>query len=248
VALAWREGAFDPARQALLFGLDTHELAAGSHRLPPPLPLRSEAGLEFVVRLQGGEATLLADEHYDLFTHRYDRPFRSEPNEDGRFVVPQAQSNRERYGRDGQWYPPRRQVIGTLRRGTQDRADPAFDSLAEWQLGERFLELRLPWGLLNVTDPSSRRVVRDAAGQRTGAVGTAVTDGLRLLVAIGAAGGDGTAPPRTLPASLDGQVAAPPLFAWPTWETPTFHRFRKLGFATVQAALRALPDAPRPPP
>jgi len=248
VALAWREGAFDPARQALLLGLDTHELAAGSHRLPPPLPLRSEAGLEFVVRLQNGEATLLADEHYDLFTHRYDRPFRSEPNEDGRFVVPQTQSNRERYGRDGQWYPPRRQVIGTLRRGTQDRADPAFDSLAEWQLGERFLELRLPWGLLNVTDPSSRLVVRDAAGQRTGGVGTAVTDGFRLLVAIGAAGGDGTAKPRTLPAIRDGQVAAPPLFAWPTWETPTFHRFRKLGFATVQAALRALPDAPRPPP
>ena len=111
-----------------------------------------------------------------------------------------------------------------------------------------------------MTDPSSRRVVSDAPGQRSGEVGTAVTSGFRVLVAIGASGAGPAATAggptvayrplaaRTLPALRDGRIERPPLFAWPTWEAPTFHRFRKLGFARVQAELRALPDAPRPPP
>ena len=93
-------------------------------------------------------------------------------------------------------------------------------------------------------------MVRDGPGQRTGAVGTAVTDGFRVL-AVTYTDGDGVSAPsvlRTLPLARAGRVGTPPLFTWPTWEQPTFHRFRKLGFGLVQAALRELPDAPRPPP
>jgi len=244
VGVAWQEGAFDPAREALLLGIDTHDAEAGSHRLPPPLPLRSEAGLEFAVLVQGGQATLLADERYDLFTHRFRRPFRSVKNDAGRFVVPRTESNRDRWSRDGSHFPSRRQEIGRLRRGTQDRSDPAFDSRAEWQLGDGFLEMRIPWGLLAVSDPSSRRVVRDAPGRRSGPVGTQVTGGFRLLLATGAAGARGDAV-RTLPASRAGRIALPPLYTWPTWEQPTFHRHRKQSFDIVKAFLRDLPDRPR---
>jgi hypothetical protein len=251
--VTWREGAFDPARDTLLLGIDTHDVRAGSHRLPPPLPLRSEAGLEFVVRVQDGRAALLVDEPYDLFTHRFRRPYRSRQNDDGRFVMPRTESNRRRVGRDGTEFPARRQEIGWLRRGTQDRADPAFDSLAEWQLGPGVLEVSLPWGLLNVTDPSSRRVARDGPAQRSGPVGTVVTDGFRVVLAAGAAAPqagrvvatDPGRPARTLPARRGGRIALPPLFTWPTWEQPAFHRFRKLSFGLVQAALRELPDEPR---
>jgi len=244
VAVAWGEGAFDPEREALLLGIDTHDAGAGSHRLPPPLGLRSAAGLELALLLQGGEATVLADEHYDLFTRRFRRPFRSVKNDAGRFVVPRTESNRERWGRDGTRFPPRRQEIGRLRRGTQDRADPAFDSGAEWQMGPGFAELRIPWGLLQVTDPSSRRVVRDAPGQRDGPVGTEVTPGFRVLLAAGKPDARGEAV-RTLPRARGGRVPLPPLFAWPTWEEPTFHRHRKLSFGLVQAFLRELPEQPR---
>jgi hypothetical protein len=253
VALSWSPGAFDPSSQTLLLGLDTHGVWEGDHQLPFGLPLESAAGLEFVIRFAPGNggAVVLADASYDLFTHRYRRPHRSRENRDGRFVVPRTESNRPRIGRDGTRFDGHRQEIGALRRGTQDRADPAFDSLAEWQLGDGFLEARIPWGLLHVSDPSSRRVVRDGPAQREGPVGTAVTDGFRVLAvtyAGGAGKGGGPGVLRALPQARAGRVALPPLFTWPTWEQPTFHRFRKLAFALVQETLQAMPDSPRPPP
>jgi hypothetical protein len=250
-AVSWREGAFDPERETLLLGIDTHLPGAGDHRLPFGLLVESEAGLEVAVRFAPAGADVVVDASYDLFTHRHQRPHRSVENRDGRFVGPRTESNRARIGRDGTRFPARRQEIGALRRGTQDRADPAFDSAAEWQRGERFLEARIPWGLLNVSDPSSRRVIRDAPGQRQGPVGTHPTDGVRVLAityraAEGAAGSPEVL--RTLPAARRGRIGLPPLFTWKTWEVPTFHRFRKLGFERVRRALGELPDAPRPPP
>jgi len=249
-AVSWSPGAFDPATQTLLLGVDTHGLREGDHRLPFGLPLDSAAGLEHVVRFAPDGAAVLADEWYDLFTHRYRRPHRSRENRDGLFVMPRTESNRPRIGRDGTRFAAHRQEIGWLRRGTQDRTDPAFDSGAEWQLGPGFLEARIPWGLLQVSDPSSRRVVRDGPAQRAGPVGTAVTEGFRVL-AVTFTNGDGTGRPavgKVLPPARGGRVPAPPLFTWAPWEAPTFHRFRKLGFEIVQRALRELPDAPRPPP
>lgn len=241
----------DWATEGLLVGLDTHGAGLGDHRLPFGLGLRSAAGLEMVAVFQGERSALLVDEPYDLFTHRYARPYRSVANDRGRFVMPRTESNRMRIGRDGTVFPPLRQEIGWLRRGTQDRTDPAFDSRAEWQAGPGFLEARLPWGLLNVTDPSSRQVVRDTVPPGE-AVGTVKTEGFRAVLVrfAGRALGDGAGPLRPLralpAADAAGTLGLPPCYTWPEWEVPTYHLFRKLGFTHVQEALRALPEAPRP--
>lgn len=239
-------GVFHPADAPgdFVFGIDTHELALGDRRLPFGLGLGSEAGLEFVVRVQGGTAELQVDNTYDLFTHRYARPYRSRANDDGLFVGPRTESNRERIGRDGTVFPPHRQEIGGLRRGTQDRRDPAFDSLTEWQRGPGMVELRIPWGLLNVSDPSTHQVVHDSEPPGD-EVGRLTTDGFRvLLVALDDAG----RVRRSLPAAAEQVVPAPPLFTWPAWEQPTFHTYRKPGFALLKQALAELPDTPRLPP
>lgn len=237
----------DWAKEGFAVGIDTHGADLGDHRLPWGLDLRSEAGLEFVVRFQGGQTALYADAPYDLFTHRLDRPIRSVANDAGRFVMPMTESNRPRIGRDGTRFPGHQQEIGWLRRGTQDRTDPAFDSRAEWQAGGAgggwsFLEARIPWGLLNVGDPSSRRVIRDAIPPGD-EVGTAVTDGFRLCLVRFRDGGAGSlAPLAMLPAAPQGRLPLPPLFTWPTWEQPTFHRVRKQSFDLVKACLHGLPD------
>jgi len=239
----------------LLVGLDTHGLALGDHALPRHLPLgappASAAGLEAVLVVRDGTATVLVDEPYDLFTHRFARPHRSVENRAGRYLVPRTESNRQRLGRDGTVFPARVQEIGALRRGTLDRADPAFDSRAEWATGPGLLEARIPWGLLNVGDPSSRRVIRDAA--RPGpVVGTQQTDGLRALLVRFEAGAGGTTAARgritaSLPAVMAGTIPAPPLFTWPEWTEPRFHAFHKRSFDLVRSALSQLPGAPLPP-
>ena len=237
---------YDPAELGprFLIGIDSYALELGDHRWPLEADLRSEAGLEFVVEFDADRAELRVDNAYDLFTHRYARPYRSRDNHDGVFLQPQTESNRQRIGRDGTVYPPHRQRIGALHRGTMDRSDPAFDSRSEWQRGAGMIEARIPWGLLHVTDPSSHQVVHDPEPLGDG-VGRRATDGFRvMLVALDPAANVHA----TLPAAQQQVVPAAPLFTWPGWQQPTYHSYRKPGFERVQRALAELPASPKMPP
>lgn len=237
----------------LFVGVDTHDRNRGDHRLPFGLAAGSEAGLEFAILFQGGKAAVFADDAYDLFPNVDRKPYRSVPNADGRFVMPMTESNRWRIGRDGTIYEPRRQEIGWLKEGTQDRASKDFDSLAEWKRGDGFLEARIPWGLLNLSDPSSRAVVSSPEGIPLSREGVPVTDGFRLeLVAYG---GDAFAGKATFAASVPAAakaypaglplIALPPLFTWTTWEEPTWHAFKKESYYIYREALARIQPAKR---
>lgn len=235
--------AYDDALPAprFLVGIDSYDPELGDHRWPD-LELRSAAGMEFMVQFDADSAQLRIDNTYDLFTHRYARPYRSRRNDDGVFVMPQTESNRQRIGRDGKVYPPHRQEIGHLRRGTQDRRDPAFDSGSEWQRSPGFVEARIPWGLLNVTDPSTHQVVHDPEPLGDG-VGRRTTDGFRVaLIALG----EDNSVTKTLPQAKEQRIPLPPLFTWKSWQQPEFHTYRKPGFERVRKALAELPNQPKP--
>ena len=237
----------DWTREGFAVALDTHDRSQGDHRLPWGLGLRSEAGLEFMVRFQGSQSAVYVDAPYDLYTHRLDRPIRSVANDVGQFLMPRTESNRFRIGRDGTQYAGHQQEIGWLHRGTQDRQNPAFDSRAEWMEGDAgegwsFLEARLPWGMLNVSDPSSRRVIQDTLPPGD-EVGTVVTEGFRLaLVKFQDKGPSGLTPTSTLPKLRAGELPLPPLFTWPGWERPTFHRVRKQSFDLLKRCLHSIPE------
>ena len=232
-------GPVDFSQQAFLVGIDTVDPRRGDHRLPWVPDLRSDAGLEFTALFQGpGRTGVFVDAPYAVPEYRPmpQQRYRSLANEEGRFVLPTAKSNHPRMGRDGTRFPGHSTEIGWLRQGTQDRADPAFDSRAEWQVGRSpdgrgFIEARIPWGLLHVTDPSSRTVLDDPEAKPPGPLATAITPGFRFVLAVLAADkplGEGKSSVRlTLPATSRGRIPLPPLFTWATWARPTFHRFRK---------------------
>ncbi|MEJ5336980.1 MULTISPECIES: tetratricopeptide repeat protein [Thermus] len=72
----------------------------------------------------------------------------------GPFVPFLLEPNRRRTGRDGTDYPRQVYELGALKRGRDPEG--ARDPTADYALGE-FLELRLPWGMLLLTDPSRPR-------------------------------------------------------------------------------------------
>jgi hypothetical protein len=156
----------------------------------------------------------------------------------------QAETNRSRIGRDGTLYPALMNDLSPLRLGTTDPNALAYDDLADWDLDARsgVLEVRLPWGLLNVTDPSSRSVVADDPAHLD-EVGTRVTDGFRIYAAA--------FDPRdgavldTLPSrGPDGKIPASSaaLYAWKGWERPTWHTRLKRSYFIVRDLFLALPD------
>ncbi|MET0555281.1 MAG: tetratricopeptide repeat protein [Vicinamibacteria bacterium] len=243
----------DPAAAlAYAIAIDVVDPARGDFRFPAGLDLRSRVGFEAAVLLDDRSARVVLD---DTYTRGADVPEQPRANDSGTYVSPRIQPNAQRITRAGEVLAPTVIDIGALRRGTNDRRSPEYDDGAEWTRDARTgaVELRIPWGLLNVTDPSSRSVMSTGRGE---AGGFARTEGLRFAVAAfraapGAALVAAGKAVDVLPATgVEGMVNGLPLYAWPTWEEPTFHTYPKLSFEIVGKTLRQMPDAPRtePPP
>jgi hypothetical protein len=243
-------GWIDWSRAHYLIGIDTHSPKAGDAVLPYTRA-RSPVGLEFVVDLHGQEGShLLVDHPYNLYRDEpivgshpveaeqiYNRPFRSQPNAAGRYDSVIIVTNRRRTGRDGKVYS---------RRGV-DRSRLLFakqteNTLADWYADTTTgtIELRIPWGSLNVLDPSSRLVLH---GTDNGVVAGVVTDGFRFVVQSYApeepARGDRL--PRGASPNEFGSI---PTYTWPTWDEPHWYPEVKPQFEAMRRTFGAIPNVP----
>ena len=223
-------GALDATRWVV--GIDTHRGAGGERRLPE-LTGASDVGFEFALVLNDTtDGQLLVVPAYNPYL--VPRPGAGATALDplyhwgatvegasggGAWDSLFVATNRWRIARDGRTYAARGVNRGRLRYG---RA--AASSLADWYVDRDagLVEVRLAWGLLNVTDPSSRRVLRRIT--LPDRFETTVSEGFRFAVA--AVARDDGAVRAWLPAGAT--------FAWATWEEPVWHERLK----PVYAALR----------
>ncbi|HEU4682403.1 MAG TPA: hypothetical protein VFS51_11685 [Gemmatimonadales bacterium] len=209
--------------------IDTYMPRTGQHRLPGS-GVRSEIGFEFLVDLQGpSRGTMRVTPDYNRHDSRIDpktgddfgrfsrRPVVPRNRDDGRFDSLFVIINRARFGRDGKFYPAKGYDRGRLVYGTQSGS-----SLADWYLDERagLLQLRIPWDLLNVTDPSTRTLLFDRT--KTGTFGTAAAEGFRVGVVIyrKRAGVVGALPELKQGVWPEGRFAP---WRWSGWTQPRYH-------------------------
>ncbi len=222
---------FDSVRYVL--GLDMVDSTQGEQRLPG-LAVTSPDGFEFAAVLgDSADADLRVVPWYDpylipragmgptaldLFYHfgATARGTASLGAYDTLFLA----TNRWRIGRDGRTFPARGVNRGRLRYGRV-----AASTLADWYVDRAagLVELRLAWGLLNVTDPSSRTVLARIAPPDRFAVTR--SDGVRIGVAA-VRRGDG---------SVRAWLPPGPTYAWPTWETPIWHEQLKPAYFALRA-------------
>ncbi|KPK01950.1 MAG: hypothetical protein AMS20_12720 [Gemmatimonas sp. SG8_28] len=174
----------------------------------PRLPV----GVEFVLRATENEVRLLADvssnpvfidpvrarlpagevrvraldygEPPGLFNGRVEQWFYDEyvtrRNADGRYDSLRVVTNRPRFTRDGTEFAALGYDRGVLRRGQLPDGN--------WERQSNgALEVRIPWMLLNFTDPSQRRVLQDGpdAVAFGGDLGTMTVDSIGIVVAVG---------------------------------------------------------------
>lgn len=127
-------------------------------------------------------------------------------------------TNRWRIGRDGRTFPAAGVDRGRLRFGTE-----AASTLADWYVDRNanVVEVRIPWGLLNVTDPSSHRVLTRISTE--GGFRTDTTDGFRVgVVQLNASG------------SERDHLAPGPTYRWPGWEVPVSHERLKAAYFAIR--------------
>jgi hypothetical protein len=220
-----------PDSTRYLVGIDTYRRDRGEFRLPGVLGLG--LGVEFYLALSDStDGRLFITRNYNPYIGPRPGmgptgldPFHNvlctvdSRTDTGQFDSLFITTNRFRVTRSGAMIPARGVNRGRLRHGRQ-----AESSLADWYVDRQagLVEVRLPWGLLNVTDPSSRNVV--TAVREKGVVLTAVTDGFRFVVA-------------GLRRSDDHVIAyLPPdaTYTWPTWEEPTWHERLKPAYYAMR--------------
>ena len=108
------------------------------------------------------------------------------------------------------------------------------------------VELRIPWGLLNFTDPSSKSVLWKGKG---GLVRK--TDGVRMVAVSYKPSGYGltAAPTRRgsghtdcLPADFRNERIK--AYSWEGWDTPVYHTYLKESYHSYRRILAELPGMP----
>jgi hypothetical protein len=233
----------------VMIAIDTWMPALGQHRLPDSL-LESDTGFEFLLDLRSpGDAEMRVlpeynpyggapDSSHDDVGRFYHRPVTVRDRHDGVFDSMYVGINRARYGRDGTFYPARGVNRGRLRFGTDSAS-----TLSDWYYDEMagMLQVRIPWGLLNVTDPSTRTILYETTA--TERFGTVTAEGFRIGIL---AYRDGTR--RTLAGALP---AVDPRSTWPTeafrrweweeWETPRSHSRLKPAYRAMRTTWGQMP-------
>jgi hypothetical protein len=241
-------GAIDWSRGSYMIGIDTYRSALGDSVLPNTRS-RSPVGLEFVVDLRSpAEARVWVDRPYSIYKwvpilgakpaesqQVYNRPFKTVANARGDWDSLYVVTNRRRIGRDGTTFAAIGYDRNRLLFARQDST-----TLADWYADQatNMIEVRIPWGMLNVLDPSSRTVLFGSPnGQDPGGV---VTDGFRFVVQSYTAGA-ASARNDLLPRAQTG-FSSPPLWSWPTWEAPKWHAQVKPLFEAMRATFNAIPE------
>ncbi len=225
----------------LLVGIDTFGKDNGTRKLPvdglPILP----TGVEFLLRVSSMDGgLLLARPDYD----RGDTRFMADPSEDPTFVPIELPVNRAQVSTaDGKLFPVENTNDSKLTFGDFRPGSKGYDSLANWYVSDdgKSLQVRLPWLLLNVSDPSSRTVLHDdrtdlpvgpaavRAFLGTDALGTEKTEGFFFYTATTR----GAKLVDFKPGGSGGFRSDTRRFTWPVWDQPTYRERLKQSYSEV---------------
>jgi len=258
------EAATSPPPERILVGIDLIDPDAGNLTWPGNVGPRPPVGIEFVIDIRNDEVRVLANPGVNPIGLRTirdtsDRPLvtptirANVPPElfSGRIeqyvvdsVVPDTRDdgvydslrivpNRPRVGRDTTEYAGIGYDRGVLPRGER----PDGDWTAQPDSGR--YEIRVPWMLLNVTDPSSHRVLLGQVARAT-PFETVTIDSAGIVVAVAYPG------ERWIMWPASGRRADVHGFRWPEWEEPRWTtRERPTGRAMHDAFGRLDPGALR---
>jgi hypothetical protein len=238
--MAGRPLAWD--REGIEIALDTYRRDLGQRVLPSGVRAR-DVGFEFLLQLTGPDSSRMRitpdytpynplpapDDRGDDHAIFYHRPAASRARTDGAWAPMEVITNRARFGRDGTFFPARGVDRGKLRYGTE-----ATSTLSDWWYDEArgTIEVRIPWGMLNVTDPSTRTVLHDPTGHSDFAV--TQTDGVVVGATRYARGPRPTVMSSTPTIAGEWQASQFRPWTWPAWEEPTWHARLKPMYAAMQ--------------
>lgn len=185
---------------------------------------------DFLMYVRQDSGQLLVDPYYDPFQYVYGTQLGLIPEQTISEQKNSGYFHAIHHALSAELVLPRTQAIvpfssyeaGSLSPGISDPNHPLFDSLADYWFGEGFVEIRIPWLLLNIMDPSSKVVMSDfhSSGQIQGESMDSIHIGI----------------------GYPGETMAMAAYSYEGWTTPHYHERLKKSYYVVQEAFGDLSD------
>lgn len=216
---------FDFDNSTLLIPLDTID-GQGNFKANDYGTTFSKAA-DFLIAVNGKDNTrILVDSYYDAFYYLYGEQYQMiskvadiRTKNSGRFNPMRLCYNYELT------VPPQNTVVpfesyetGKLTFGDANPSDSDYQSLTDFCYQDGNLEIKIPWQLLNVMDPSGKQIMNDLYTMQS----ISPTDANGFSVGLGLQGSDIT---------LSGT------FDWEGWNMPTYHERLKPAYYVLQNGL-----------
>jgi len=207
----------------------------------------SPVGLTFLIHLGGTDnSRILVAAPYDKYLNSKTGRVKPEASDQGAWVMMQNETNIRRISKDGKrFFPAHVFTMSRLRFGSLDPKNKFYSSLADFFYHDNRVELRIPWGLINITDPSSKTVLWMDENGTSRTVG-----GVRLLALSYKPHEGNVSACRTnrechntdsLPAEVSQTTIR--TYTWENWHMPIFHTYLKESYYRYQKILRSIPEA-----
>ena len=184
---------------------------------------------DFVVLINGEEhSKLVVDSYYDSYRYLYAEvlnliPYEQRVDNSGVFNnIYHVLSNKITLPLTGEVIPFSTYDAGILRHGNSNPDSTNFDNLSDFYIEEHSVEIRIPWLLLNVMDPSTKQVMSNFGSSNQ--FQPEVTPGFHFNVVV-----QHNNEEFTLPSTF---------FTWDNWDEVVYHERLKESYYIIQDLFR----------
>jgi len=115
---------------------------------------------------------------------------------------------------------------GLLKCGDANPEHEGYNSLTDFSFKDGKVEIRIPWQLLNVMDPSTKEIMGDLYNNKS--IKAVKTDGMYFGAGIVKNG------------SADNLKIGMKYYTWQSWDLPTYHERLKPSYYILQEAFKKL--------
>jgi hypothetical protein len=209
----------DFTTEKLLIGFDTYERNKGEFRFSPHIDVTAATGLEFLLEFSGQKAArILSHPGYNIANNK----FSSYVSSKGVFEEIRPIINSKRVRKDGSVIEAIHQDGSNLNFG-----DFESNSYNHWYFEGNNIHIRIPWGKLNFTDPSSLSVLDDntvASDLSRDKLRTVKTDGILISALLY---------DLNKKEKIDMLSTIEP-YKWKEWEIPQYRERLKKSYFIIQ--------------